>query len=46
VSTQPVTRAARAAYEQEKSSQREHLRPFTQFRPLPDPIPAPETGLN
>ena len=28
VSTQPVTRAARAAYELEKASQRGHLRPF------------------
>jgi 3D-(3,5/4)-trihydroxycyclohexane-1,2-dione acylhydrolase (decyclizing) len=28
VSTQPVTRAARSAYEQAKTSQRAHLRPF------------------
>jgi 3D-(3,5/4)-trihydroxycyclohexane-1,2-dione acylhydrolase (decyclizing) len=29
VSTQPVTRAARSAYEQEKTSQRAHLSPFS-----------------
>jgi len=45
-STLPVTRAARTAYEQEKASQREHLRPFAQFRPLPGPIPEPKGGLN
>ena len=32
VSTQPVTRAARAAYEQEKTSQRGHLGPFAHER--------------
>jgi 3D-(3,5/4)-trihydroxycyclohexane-1,2-dione acylhydrolase (decyclizing) len=30
VSTQPVTRAARSAYEQEKTSQRGHLSPFNE----------------
>jgi 3D-(3,5/4)-trihydroxycyclohexane-1,2-dione acylhydrolase (decyclizing) len=29
VSSQPVTRAARSAYEQAKTSQRDHLRPFS-----------------
>jgi len=46
VSTQPVTRRARTAYEQEKTSQRGHLRPFAQFRPLPSPIRGPKSGLN
>ena len=45
VSTQPVTQAARSAYEQEKTHQRGHLRPFAQFRPLQKPIPGPESGL-
>jgi 3D-(3,5/4)-trihydroxycyclohexane-1,2-dione acylhydrolase (decyclizing) len=30
VATQPVTRAARSAYEQEKTSQRGHLSPFNE----------------
>ena len=46
VSTLPVTRAARTAYEQEKARQRGHLRPFAQFRPLPGSIPEPKSGLN
>ena len=45
VSTQSVTQAARSAYEQEKTHQRGHLRPFAQFRPLQRPIPGPESGL-
>ncbi|MHB8274839.1 MAG: thiamine pyrophosphate-dependent enzyme, partial [Dermatophilaceae bacterium] len=46
VSTLPVTRAARTAYEQEKASQRGHLRPFAQLRPLRSQIREPKSGLN
>jgi 3D-(3,5/4)-trihydroxycyclohexane-1,2-dione acylhydrolase (decyclizing) len=45
VATQPVTRAARAAYEKEKTSQRTYLTPFAQFGPLRSTNPAPKTGL-
>jgi 3D-(3,5/4)-trihydroxycyclohexane-1,2-dione acylhydrolase (decyclizing) len=46
VSTAPVTRAARSAYEQEKANQRAHVSPFAHFRPLQAPILGPKTGLN
>ena len=46
VSSQPVTRAARSAYELAKTNQRDHLSPFAQFRPLRSPIRGPESGLN
>jgi 3D-(3,5/4)-trihydroxycyclohexane-1,2-dione acylhydrolase (decyclizing) len=46
VSTHPVTRTARTAYEQQKSSQRGHLTPFAQFRPLRSQDPGPKSGLN
>jgi len=46
VSTQPVTQAARAAYEQAKTSQRAHLTPFAQLRPLPSRNLGSKTGLN
>jgi 3D-(3,5/4)-trihydroxycyclohexane-1,2-dione acylhydrolase (decyclizing) len=38
VSSQPVTRAARSAYEQEKTSQRGHLRPFNGAPPSAEPL--------
>jgi len=45
VSSQPVTRAARSTYQQAKTSQRSHLTPFAQLRPVRDPI-RPGSGLN